>query len=304
MGVDYQGERKAALRIIVDHIKAISSLVENGVTPSNKLHGYVLRRLIRRAGVQIRLITGETKDIFKLEQLNPRIDIHGELEKFSNSLDRGLKELSRLSSIDAKVAFDLYQNFGFPLELTEELARKKGLALDRQQFRAQFEKHQQHSRSASAGIFKGGLSSTGEVETKYHSATHLLHQALREVLGEQVIQKGSNITPKRLRFDFSYPEKLTEDQLKKTEDLVNQQIQKDLTVSFFETTPEEAKRNGAIGAFGERYDAQVKVYTIGDFSKEICGGPHIEHTGVLGRFKIDKQESVGAGIRRIYANLS
>lgn len=304
LGVNYQGDSKIALRIIVDHIKAAGSLIKNDVIPSNKLQGYLLRRLIRRAAVQIRLITGNTEDIFKLEQLDPEINIGDELQKFSNTLDRGLKELASFKSIDGKVAFDLYQSFGFPFELTEELARKKGLKINRDQFKDQFEKHQELSRTASSGMFKGGLESTGEKEIKYHTCTHLLHQALRTILGNEVIQRGSNITPERMRFDFSYSDKLTEEQLKEVEQLVNQKIKEDLHVTHTEMLKDEAEKTGAIHAFGAKYGDKVTVYSVGDFSKEFCGGPHVEHTNVLGQFQIIKQESAGAGIRRIYANLS
>jgi len=320
-------ENKAA-RIIIDHIRAAIFIIDSGITPSNKEHGYILRRLIRRAAVYARTaninlgstlseLIKEFKKVYKGIYLdNESVNFSGiiseELNKFDETLERGLKEITKTQDINER-AFDLYQTYGFPLELTEELAVQKGLAVDREQFYREFEKHKSLSRTASDGIFKGGLASSGETETKYHTATHLLHAALRQVLGDQVIQRGSNITSERLRFDFSHTEKLTDEQIKEVEKLVNQKIEENLPVTFKEMSREEAEKTGAIHAFGEKYGDRVKVYSIGPtsreasrskpFSLEFCGGPHVENTRSIGHVKITKEESAGAGIRRIYAEI-
>ena len=320
-------ENKAA-RIIIDHIRAAIFIIDSGITPSNKEHGYILRRLIRRAAVYARTaninlgstlseLIKEFKKVYKGIYLdNESVNFSGiiseELNKFDETLERGLKEITKTQDINER-AFDLYQTYGFPLELTEELAVQKGLAVDREQFYREFEKHKSLSRTASDGIFKGGLASSGETETKYHTATHLLHAALRQVLGDQVIQRGSNITSERLRFDFSHTEKLTDEQIKEVEKLMNQKIEENLPVTFKEMSREEAEKTGAIHAFGEKYGDRVKVYSIGPtsreasrskpFSLEFCGGPHVENTRSIGHVKITKEESAGAGIRRIYAEI-
>ncbi len=310
------------MRIIADHIKAAFFLIESGVQPSNKLQGYILRRLLRRVMVKLNLYTKDQRpflgelidavaEIYRAtsyfpeqgEELVKQV-VWEELAKFERALAQGLKEIEKIENITGKLAFDLFQTYGFPLELTEELAKEKGLEIDREEFRQEFEKHKELSRTASAGMFKGGLGEQSEVTTKYHTATHLLHAALRKVLGEHVQQKGSNITAERLRFDFSQPEKVSEEQLKEVENLVNEQIQKDLPVTSEVMDKEDALKSGALGFFTEKYGDKVTVYTIGDFSKEICGGPHVNNTKELGNFKIIKEESAGAGVRRIYAALS
>jgi alanyl-tRNA synthetase len=197
----------------------------------------------------------------------------------------------------------MYETYGFPFEMTRELAYEKGVLADEEVFQRKFKEHQEKSR-ITAGIFKGGLQDHKEETTKLHTATHLLHQALREILGSHVLQKGSNITTERLRFDFSHPQKMTSEEIQKIEELVNTVIKADLPVRRDEMTVEEAKNYGAIGVFPERYDAIVKVYSVGSFSKEICGGPHVEHTSVLGKFKIMKEEAVSQGVRRIKAILT
>ncbi len=331
-----QAENQISIRVIADHIRASTFLIVNGVMPSNKLHGYVLRRLIRRAAVKMYHLGTDLSSLARLSEISKNVVasevIKTEIQKFGASLDKGLKEIQKIKQIDGKIAFDLYQTYGFPLEITEEILTQKGQKINHQQFISEFEKHKELSRTASAGMFKGGLVSSGEQETKYHTATHLLHQALRSILGDHVIQRGSNITAERLRFDFSHNQKLSEVEIKKVEDLVNEKIKEDLKVWFKEMPLEEAKKTDAIGAFGEKYGDIVKVYFIGDtdviairqlaekqspkedrhanarddediFSKEICGGPHVEHTGILGNFEITKEESTGAGIRRIYATL-
>jgi len=218
-------------------------------------------------------------------------------------IEKGLKEIEKISILDGKQAFLLYETYGFPWEVTEEIARDKGKVVDRVQFEEEFKKHQELSRTASVGMFKGGLADHSEETTELHTATHLLHTALRKVLGDHIGQKGSNITVERLRFDFSHPTKITDEELKKIEKLVNDAIEKNYPVTCTEMDKQEALSSGALGFFTEKYGDKVKVYTIG-FSREICGGPHVSFTGQLGHFTIDKEESASAGIRRIYAHLT
>ena len=205
--------------------------------------------------------------------------------------------------IDGQTIFKLYETYGFPPEITADLAREQGFEIDNSEFEKLFKEHQEKSRMGSEQKFKGGLAEQNEKTIAYHTATHLLHKALQIVLGEHATQKGSNITTERLRFDFSHPEKMTKEQLQKVEDIVNEQIKRDLPVAYEEMTLEAAKKSGAMGLFESKYGEKVKVYTIGDFSKEICGGPHVTHTGELGHFKILKEESSSAGVRRIKAIL-
>ncbi len=308
------------MRIVADHVRASVFLILDGVLPANKEQGYILRRLLRRAAVKTRSLTGDLNlapgfkeaidaifSIYSLEEAKKDTVnqvVEEEINKFIKTLDKGLKEIDKIETITGKLAFDLYQTYGFPLEITKEIFEDKGQNVNEEEFKSEFEAHKEQSRSASAGMFKGGLVSTGEVETKYHTATHLLHAALRQILGDHVIQRGSNINFERLRFDFAHNEKLTEDQIKQVEDLVNQQIQEDLPVTSEEMDKTEAENSGAIHAFGEKYGDKVTVYSIGEFSKEFCGGPHVTSTGTLGTFKIQKEEASGSGIRRIYANLS
>jgi alanyl-tRNA synthetase len=317
-----------AMRIIADHIRGSVMMMADGVLPSNKQQGYILRRLIRRAllygrtvglvqdwkyvGLLVEPVASVYADTYpevtaKQEEIK-RI-LEEEAVRFGKTLEKGLHEIEKIKAIDGSIAFSLYETYGFPWEMTEEIARGKGQNPDRKQFEAEFKKHQEVSRSAASGMFKGGLADHSVETTKLHTATHLMHQALRMVLGDHVGQKGSNITVERLRFDFSHPSKLTEEEIKKVESIVNEQIKKDLPVSFIVSTYKEAIENGALAFFGERYPEKVKVYTVGNpngtyFSREICGGPHVDHIGVLGGFKILKEESAGAGIRRIYANVT
>lgn len=310
-------------RVIADHLRAAVFIIADGVEPSNKERGYVLRRLIRRAILQLKKldvadlekggqeiakvvlkIMGPTYPELEQNSIKMIQIIEAEINKFNQTLEKGLKEFQKLSSIDGRIAFDLFQTYGFPLELTEELAAEKGLKIDREEFRKEFASHKELSRKLSAGMFKGGLGEQSEIATKYHTATHLLHAALRQVLGSHVQQKGSNITAERLRFDFSHTEKLTEKQIKEVEDLVNQKIQENLEVSSEEMKKEDALNCGALGFFTEKYGDTVRVYSISDFSKEICGGPHVQNTGELGHFKITKEESAGSDIRRLYAVLA
>ena len=339
-----QSERESttSYRIIADHIRTAVFIISDGIAPSNLDRGYILRRLLRRAirhGNLLKMPNGfllplaeVVIDIYKefypeLEKNKDKIleEIKKEEEKFEKTLERGLKELEKLeligkaqrveaekeikvfNRVDAKKAFYIFQTFGFPLEMIQEELAKRGLLVNEEEFNEEFKKHQQLSRTASTGKFKGGLADAGEETTRLHTAAHLLLESLRRILGEHVYQKGSNITAERLRFDFSHPDKLTDEQKQKVEDLVNEQIQKKLPVSFVEMSLEEAKKIGAMGVFEAKYGEKVKVYTIGKdndiFSKEICGGPHVKNTGELGKFKIKKEQSSSAGVRRIKAVL-
>lgn len=322
-------ENITSQRIIADHIKAATWIVMDGVIPGRNQQGYILRRLIRRAvrhskklGIEgnfTREIANISIDQFKTiypELENNRKFITDTIEeeeiKFNKTLESGLKELEKIVSkknnIDGKDAFILYETFGLPLELTEEILQEKGITFtDKASFDLAEKEHQEKSRTASAGLFKGGLADTSEMSTKYHTATHLLLAGLRSVLGDSVTQKGSNITPERLRFDFPADQKLTEEQVKAVEDFVNDKIQQQLPVSFVEIPKEEALKKATYAAFSEKYPDIVKLYSIGEEGKEasieICNGPHVENTKELGHFKIVKQESVGAGIKRIKAIL-
>ena len=304
------------MQIIADHMRASVALIADGVIPSNKLQGYTLRRLLRRSAVKLRLLNKNVA----LGSIIAVKEVQDEMEKFGKTLDRGFREIEKIDQIDGKKAFDLYQTFGFPYEVTEELFRQKGQKINKEQFRAEFEKHRELSRTASAGMFKGGLADHSEIVTKYHTATHLLHQALRDVLGPQVFQKGSNITSERLRFDFSFDRKMTDEEVKQTEETINKRVEEDLKVDRKIVTPDEAKKINAIGLFNEKYGTEVSIYGVGPgykldpgakdqrdrggyYSLEFCGGPHVEYTGVIGKIKITKEEAVSAGIRRIRAEI-
>ncbi len=320
-----------AYRVILDHTRAAVFLIADGVVPGNKDQMYFVRRLIRRAVRYARnlgihenfmakvassfidyygstydnLVTGKETILSKIEK---------EEAKFRKTLEGGMKEFEKISqaNISGESAFNLLQSYGFPVELTEELAKEKGLALDKESFESYKKQHAEQSRTAAEGKFKGGLGGDGVLEVKYHTATHMLHQALREVLGDTVYQKGSNITPERLRFDFSFDRKMTDEEKKKVEDVVNTRISKALPVIREEVSMDEARARGAIGLFGEKYGDTVSIYRIGEgktrgdahlFSMEFCGGPHVENTSVLGTFSIQKEEAVSAGVRRIKAVL-
>lgn len=315
-GLKKESDEKSE-RIILDHLRAAVFLLADGILPSNKEQGYILRRLIRRVIIKARKLEIQEGFIASLaaifinqyQNAYPQlkeIDIVGLLEKeedkFLHTLERGLKEFAELEKIDGQKAFDLYQSYGFPWEMTAELLEEKGIKVNRQEFEDAFKKHQEISR-AGRGMFRGGLSSEGEQETKYHTATHLLLKSLQIILGPDVHQRGSNINAERLRLDFSYPAKLTDTQIKKVETIVNQKIADNLPVKMAEMTVREAKEKGAEAQFSAKYGEKVKVYSIGDFSREICGGPHVERTGVLGHFRITKEESSSAGVRRIKAVL-
>jgi alanyl-tRNA synthetase len=243
-------------------------------------------------------------------------ELDREEQKFMETLQKGEHEFEKLlpnllkdprKVMSGRLAFKLYDTYGFPIELTEELAGENGMTVNREEFDEAFKKHQELSRAGGEQVFKGGLQDHGETATRYHTATHLLHQALRLVLGGHIAQKGSNITAERMRFDFTHPSPMTQDEIARVEAIVNEQIQQDLPVSMEVTSLDVAKAAGAIALFGEKYESQVKVYTVGPpngfFSKEVCGGPHVERTGTLGKFKIQKEQSSSAGVRRIRAVL-
>ena len=319
----------ASRRIIAEHLRASMMIIVDGGRPSNVDRGYILRRLIRRMTrhlnkLQIDLTKlGEIIDlnIDTIQNLYPELNekreeikqvILEEKDKFMKTLSHGEREFAKViqklkaegkNVIDGETMFKLYETYGFPPEITVDLAREEGFTVEKEKFAELFKEHQEKSRMGSEQKFKGGLAEQNEITTAYHTATHLLHQALRQVLGEHVHQNGSNITTERLRFDFTHPEKMTKEQLNEVENLVNEQIKRDLPVTCEEMSLEDAKKTGAIGLFENKYGDRVKVYTIGDFSKEICGGPHVTHTGELGNFKIKKEESSSAGVRRIKAVL-
>ncbi len=308
-------------RIIADHVRATTFLIADGVVPSNVDRGYILRRLIRRSIRHGRLLginENLTHDIAKefihifgdvypeLQKNGERIyeELDSEEVKFQKVLTEGMREFEKIGDkITGKDAFFLYETYGFPPELTFELVSEKGLKVDRTQFNEQFKKHQEVSRAGAKQKFAGGLADKSEKTVRGHTATHLLHQALRDVLGDQVYQTGSNITPIRIRFDFSYGEKLEQEQIKKVEDIVNKKIEDDLKVTKTTMTQGEANKKGALGLFQEKYGEKVSIYQIGDYSIEYCGGPHVKSTGRIGKFKITKEESVGVGNRRIKAVL-
>ncbi|HAG27787.1 TPA: alanine--tRNA ligase [Patescibacteria group bacterium] len=353
------GDEVRKARIIVDHIRASVFIAGDGVEPSNKERGYILRRLLRRAMVYAKLLNLQENWLKALvgkvmEEYNEAYPelvvnsakifsvIEGEQDKFGKTLEKGLKEFSKLferrmhhpgdsvatppqqggensppfqggvptegrgGGLTGTDAFNLYQTYGFPLELTEELAESSGQEVNREEFSSEFKKHQDLSRTASAGTFKGGLADHSDIVVRYHTATHLLHKALRDILGEEVWQKGSNITAERTRFDFTYPQKMTDEQKQQVEDLVNKWIEADAEMKQEMMPLEKAKELGAIGLFGEKYADTVSIYTATDkdgnvISREFCGGPHVEHTGVIGKFRIAKEEAVSAGVRRIKA---
>ncbi|MGO8693221.1 MAG: alanine--tRNA ligase [Rectinemataceae bacterium] len=320
-----------SFRIIADHARTATFILGDpkAVSPSNIGAGYVLRRIIRRAvrhgrklgiegsflpGIAERVIENYAEPYPELAENRARIaqELANEESKFLETLQKGEHEFEKMLPnllknpqrvMSGRLAFKLYDTYGFPIELTEELAAESGMSVDRGEFDEAYKKHQELSRAGSEQVFKGGLADHGEIATRYHTATHLLHKALRIVLGDHVGQKGSNITAERLRFDFSHGSPMSPGELKRVEELVNEQIRRDLPVTMAMMKLEEAKASGAIALFGEKYEETVKVYTIGDFSKEVCGGPHVERTGVLGRFRIQKEQSSSAGVRRIYAVL-
>ena len=316
-----------SMRIIADHIRTAVFISADpaSIKPSNTDQGYILRRLIRRAirhakKLEIDISSDWEQRIAKLiiskykkyyseltENENVVLEVlKNEKEKFNRTLEKGLREFNKVSNkdIDAETAFHLYDTYGFPIELTEELAHDAKIKVDTLGFKERFKKHQELSRTASAGKFKGGLAGNSEIETKYHTATHLLNAALKVVVDKNVHQKGSNITDERMRFDFSCDHKLTDEEKKKTEDLVNEWIKEGLDVTVKEMSKSDAINSGAECMFIEKYPDMVTVYSIGNVSKELCGGPHVKNTSELGHFKIIKEEASSAGVRRIKAVLT
>ena len=324
-----EDEKVKAVRIIADHLRTATFMLGDvkGITPSNVDQGYVLRRLIRRAMRYMRLIdignehicniskiyVAKYKDVYSFLKTNETKiydELSKEIDKFSKTIELGLKEFEKVlkyvneNIFPGKTAFRLYDTFGFPIEMTKELAKEKGYDVDEDGYNAAIEAHREKSKQGAEKKFKGGLADDGEMSKKLHTATHLLNKALKTVLkDENINQRGSNITPERLRFDFNFERPLTQDEIKKVEDFVNKEIQNDSIVKCEEMSVSEAKEQGAVGIFTDRYSDIVKVYTIGP-SKEICGGPHVEHTAELGEFKIVKEQSSSQGVRRIKAILT
>jgi alanyl-tRNA synthetase len=323
---NYEGENKFSMRVVADHIRSSVFMIADGVIPSNSERGYILRRFLRRAirhadklGIKegslstfASIVAEKYKGVY--DNVNTNLfaiasEIQKEEAKFRETLASGMKMFEKISknTISGKDAFVLFSTHGFPLDITVELAAEKGIKVDKKEFEEEYKKHQELSRAGSDKKFKGGLGGLSEIETRYHTTTHLLNAALRRVLGEHVYQRGSNITPERLRFDFPNATKLTEEEKKRVEDIVNDKIKAALPISSEELPLEEARESGAMGVFGEKYPDVVTVYVIGEqddyFSKEICGGPHVKNTSELGRFRIQKEEAVAAGIRRIKAVL-
>ena len=317
-----------AFRIVADHIRTSTFMLGDprGVTPSNVDQGYILRRLIRRAlryamqlgmpenslGKIAEAVIEDYGNVYpELEENRKHIvmELDAEEARFQRTLTNGMREFERIKGkfengvIDGKNAFHLFDTFGFPIEFTEEMAHENGLTVDVDGFHAAFEEHQQKSKAGAEQKFKGGLAEATDETAKLHTATHLLQAALRKVLDDTVSQKGSNITAERLRFDFSFPRKVTPEELKQVEELVQQAIDAHVDITCEEMTVPEARAKGAIGLFGDKYGERVKVYTMGDYSCEICGGPHAANTGDLGTFKIKKEEASSAGVRRIKAVL-
>jgi len=326
-----RSELDKSFRIVADHVRTATFILGDpkAVLPSNVGAGYVLRRIIRRAvrhgrklGIEGSFLSILAESVVEsysgpypeLVENKARIveELRLEEEKFLETLKTGEHEFEKMlpnllrnpqKIMSGRLAFKLYDTYGFPIELTEELAAEGGLKVNREEFDEAYKKHQELSRAGSEQVFKGGLADHSEISTKYHTATHLLHRALKAVLGDHVAQKGSNITAERMRFDFSHPSPMTKEELAEVERIVNEQIARDLPVTMAMMSLDEAKASGAIALFGEKYESVVKVYTIGDFSKEVCGGPHVANTGALGKFRIQKEQSSSAGVRRIYGVL-
>ena len=330
-GLSYDDEKNSkAMRIIADHIRAVVMISgdDAGIKPSNTDQGYILRRLIRRIIRYAKKLNIDINSNWEQELAEMIIEkyskYYNELErnretilqvlkdekiKFNRTIEKGLREFEKATNnlegkeINKDIAFKLYDTYGFPIELTEELANENGLTVDTEGFKQKFAEHQEKSREGANQKFKGGLASTGEIETKYHTATHLLNAALKKVLGDHVHQKGSNITAERMRFDFSHPAKMTDEEKQKAEELVNEYIKMAIPVEKLEMKKEEALALGAEAMFIDKYGDVVSVYKIGDISMELCGGPHVSNTSELGHFKIKKEEASSAGVRRIKAIL-
>jgi len=318
---DYEEPFKKSIRIILDHVRAVTFLIADGAEPGNKERGYVTRRLIRRAirhgqilGIHVDFMSDTAGQIISnYREIYPEVKNKEEIIKsilsteevnFRKLLKKGLDFIEKQASLNGKIAFDLYQSFGFPPELTFEIAKERGIEMDRKTYEEEFAKHQEKSRTATKGVFKGGLQDHSEETKKLHTATHLLQKALVDVLGRHVRQKGSHITAERLRFDFSHDRKMTGEEIEKTEELVNRKIRENLAVTKETVKIEDALKSGALTVPGVKYPEKVTVYKMGNFSREVCGGPHVDFTGSLGKFKIIKEEAAGNLNRRIYAILS
>lgn len=328
-GKKYSDEgSKHSFRVIADHMRAATMLASDGVYPSNKEQGYFARRLVRRAIRYAKMIGIEQPFIAELSKVIAQIYAQSypevlqniekisqglaiEEKKFASTLQKGLREVEKISTLTGEVAFKLYETYGFPFELSQEIAREKGQDVSWEEFELAKKSHSDQSRTASAGKFKGGLQDSSEQTTRYHTATHLLHAALRKILGTHVGQKGSNITAERLRFDFSHPHAITSEQKQAVEDQINEWIMQDLPVTVQTMEKQQALASGAIAFFVEKYPDQVTVYTIGEnptgdiqgvdwISKEFCGGPHVTHTGEIGAIKLVKEKAISAGVRRVY----
>lgn len=324
---DAYSKHSPQMRIVADHLKAATFMIAQGTVPSNKEHGYIVRRLIRRAVTKMHQAKFADSSTDLAKQISESVldmyaDVYfdgvnkksittvigDEVAKFLKTLHHGVREIEKIDQgkIDGKVAFDLYQNYGLPIELTEELLKEKGLMIDREQFRKEFEKHKELSRTASAGKFKGGLADHSEQVVKYHTATHLIHQALFDVFGNDIRQEGSNITGERLRFDFSTSAHPTKEDMKKVQEIVQKKVDADLPMTYKMMPREEAFKVGARSFFKEKYPEQVKVYYIGHdlesaYSKEFCGGPHVKNTSTVGHIEIYKFEKIGSNLYRLYA---
>ncbi len=327
-GKKYEGENKRAMRILADHIRAATFIISDGIEPSNIEQGYILRRLIRRAivttyklenksstlvdfleeGYKFEPFTSSVIESFKNEYPHLSKDLVNKLlskewKSFGTGLKKGYPRLIKIAeksgkTINGKDAFYLFETHGIPLEVIKQVK-----PVDEEEFKKMLESHRKLSKKSSSGRFKGGLKDQSDQTVKYHTTTHLLHQSLRDVLGSHVRQVGSNITSERLRFDFTHPEKLTDKEIKKVEDLINEKIKSNLKVEMEELSLNEAKKKGALAFFAQLYEDKVRVYSIGDFSKEVCGGPHVSFLGDIGGIKIIKEKAIGAGRRRIYAQI-
>ncbi|QQS43843.1 alanine--tRNA ligase [Candidatus Roizmanbacteria bacterium] len=328
-GISYgQEEFKPAMRIIADHLKTATFIIKDGITPSNKEQGYILRRLLRRALVKVRALNNG----FSIDSISPIIEkvletydgiyfdiskdketiipvITQEIVKFQKTLEKGLREIEKLKEVNAKQAFDLYQSYGFPLEITQEILEERGQKIDRKAWKEEVQKHREKSRSSALDRFKGGLADHSEQTVRYHTATHLIHQALFDILGDSVRQEGSNITAERLRFDFYSVNAPAEDAKQQIEEIVNGKIKEALTVQKVVLPKTEAEKVGARSFFKEKYPDQVNVYFIGGdadhikdaYSKEFCGGPHVTNTSEIGHITIEKLKKIGSNMYRVYA---
>jgi alanyl-tRNA synthetase len=317
-------EQVKGIRVLADHSRAATFLLAEGMVPRNVEQGYVLRRLIRGAirhgkqlGIEEEFLSGLSEIVIESYSSDyPHLqsnrdfivsELSKEYNRFNRSLSRGLRRFKRISEnkniIDGKDAFLLYQSFGFPIEITKELGLENNIPVDEAGFQVEFQKHQDVSRASAGKMFGSGLADTSVQTVRLHTATHLLNEALRRVLKKDIVQMGSNITGRRLRFDFNFDRKLTDEELKDVEMLVNEQIERAIPVKRIETNLDEAKKMGTQAVFEDKYGDKVSVYIIGDFSFEICSGPHVENTGELGSFRIVKEEGISAGVRRIRAVL-